>query len=59
MQNILKQNTPSVSPYTVEVFVGDYSRFGEPAVSIFILPQDGDSTFLQKLVITRLQGAIK
>ena len=38
IQNILKQNTPSVSPYTVQIFVGDYSRFGEPAVSIFILP---------------------
>ena len=38
--------------------MGDYSRFSEPAVSIFILPQDEDSTFLQKLVITRLQGVI-
>jgi hypothetical protein len=38
--------------------VGDYSRFDESAVSIFIPPQDEDSTFLQKLVITRLQGAM-
>ena len=58
IQSILKQNTPSVSPYTVQVFVGDYRCFGEPAVSTFILPQDEDSRFLQKLVITRLQCAI-
>jgi hypothetical protein len=38
--------------------VVDYSRFGEPAVSIFIPPQDEDGTFLHKLVITRLQGVI-
>jgi hypothetical protein len=42
--------------YTVQVFVSDYRRFGEPFVSDFILPQDEDSRFLQKLVITRIQS---
>lgn len=47
----------SLSPYTEQVFVGDYRCFGESGVSTFILPQDEDSIFLQKF-ITRVQCVI-